>query len=54
MAVLAHEVGHYKETHLSRSCNINFSNWINDILLELCLNNEILIKSLGGTTPAFT
>ena len=54
VAVLAHEVGHYKKKHIFQGLIISiFQIGLMAFLLELCLNNEILIKSLGGTTPAF-
>ena len=54
VAVLAHEVGHYKKKHIFQGLVISiFQIGLMTFLLELCLNNEILIKSLGGTTPAF-
>ena len=54
VAVLAHEVGHYKKKHIFQGLIISiFQIGLMAFLLELCLNNEILIESLGGTTPAF-
>jgi STE24 endopeptidase len=54
VAVLAHEVGHYKKKHIFQGLVISiFQIGLMTFLLELCLNNEILIKSLGGTAPAF-
>ena len=54
VAVLAHEVGHYKKKHIFQGLIISiFQIGLMAFLFELCLNNEILIKSLGGTTPAF-
>ena len=54
VAVLAHEVGHYKKKHIFQGLVISiFQIGLMAFLLELCLNNEILIESLGGTTPAF-
>ncbi len=54
VSVLAHEVGHYKKKHIFQGLIISILQIaLMTFLLELCLNNEILIKSLGGTTPTF-
>ena len=54
VAVLAHEVGHYKKKHIFQGLVISiFQIGLMTFLLELCLDNEIIINSLGGTKPAF-
>ena len=54
VSVLAHEVGHYKKKHICQGLIISILQIaLMTFLLELCLNNEILINALGGTTPTF-
>lgn len=54
VSVLAHEVGHYKKKHIFQGLIISILQIaLMTFLLELCLNNEILINALGGTTPTF-
>ena len=54
VAVLAHEVGHYKKNHIFQGLVLTIIQiGLMTYLLELCLNNSNLINSLGGEITSF-
>ena len=54
VAVLAHEVGHYKKKHIFQSLVLSIiQTGLITYLFELCLSNDSLIYSLGGETITF-
>ena len=54
VAVLAHEVGHYKKNHIFQGLVLTIIQiGLMTYLLELCLNNSDLINSLGGEITSF-
>ena len=54
VAVLAHEVGHYKKRHIFQSLVLSIiQTGLITYLFELCLSNDSLIYSLGGETITF-
>ena len=54
VAVLAHEVGHYKKNHIFQGLILTIIQiGLMTYLLELCLNNSDLINSLGGEITSF-
>ena len=54
VAVLAHEVGHYKKNHIFQGLVLTIIQiGLMTYLLELCLNNSELINSLGGEIISF-
>ena len=54
VAVLAHEVGHYKKNHVFQGLVLTIIQiGLMTYLLELCLNNFQLISSLGGEITSF-
>ena len=54
VAVLAHEVGHYKKNHIFQGLVLTIIQiGLMTYLLELCLNNSELINSLGGEITSF-
>ena len=54
VAVLAHEVGHYKKNHVFQGLVLTIIQiGLMTYLLELCLNNSELINSLGGEITSF-
>ena len=54
VAVLAHEVGHYKKNHIFQGLVLTIIQiGLMTYLLELCLNSSSLINSLGGEITSF-
>ena len=54
VAVLAHEVGHYKKNHIFQGLVLTIIQiGLMTYLLELCLNSSNLINSLGGEITSF-
>jgi len=54
VAVLAHEIGHYKKKHVVYSIiGSSISTGITFYILSLFLDNLLLAKALGGYTPSF-
>jgi len=54
VAVLAHEVGHFKKKHIYQGLILSIIQiGLITFLLELCLNNSELINSLGGKINSF-
>tara|TARA_X000000368_G_scaffold405177_1_gene382029 strand:- start:553 stop:1224 length:672 start_codon:yes stop_codon:yes gene_type:complete len=54
VAVLAHEVGHYKKKHIFQSLILSIIQiGLITYLFELCLSNASLINSLGGEILTF-
>ena len=54
VAVLAHEIGHYKKKHIFQSLILSIIQiGLITYLFELCLSNTLLINSLGGETVTF-
>mgnify|MGYP001492702715 FL=1 len=54
VAVLAHEVGHYKKNHIFQGLVLTIIQiGLMTYLLELCLNSSDLINSLGGEITSF-
>lgn len=54
VAVLAHEIGHYKQKHIMYSIIGSFvTTGITFYILSLLLNNLFLAKALGGTVSSF-
>ena len=54
VAVLAHEVGHYKKKHIIYSMILSLlTTGITFYILSLFLNNLQLAEALGGTIPSF-
>ena len=54
VAVLAHEIGHYKKKHIFQSLILSIiQTGLITYLFELCLSNASLINSLGGETASF-
>ena len=52
VAVLAHEVGHYKKKHCNFFNTYNFTIGVNEFLLEICLS-KWNFKSFGGNEQVF-
>ena len=54
VAVLAHEIGHYKKKHIFQSLILSIIQiGLITYLFELCLSDTSLINSLGGKTVTF-
>ena len=54
VAVLAHEIGHYKKKHVWQSLMMSFlSTGITLYILSFFLDNPLLADALGGTIPSF-
>ena len=54
VAVLAHEVGHYKKKHIVTSLILTILQLgLMSYLLEICLNQNEISEALGGNEPVF-
>ena len=54
VAVLAHEVGHYKKKHICNFFNTyNFTIRVNEFLLEICLSKMKFLKLWVEMSPYF-
>ncbi len=54
VAVLAHEIGHYKKKHTIKSIFISvIQTGITLYILSLFIDNPVLSKALGASTPSF-
>jgi len=54
LAVLAHEIGHYKKKHIPKSLVISIiTTGITLFILSLFLDNPVLAKALGSDLPSF-
>ena len=54
VAVLAHEVGHYKKKHIVTSLLLTILQLgLMSYLLEICLNQNEISEALGGNEPVF-
>ncbi len=54
VAVLAHEIGHYKKKHIWQSLILStLTTGLTLFILSLFLNNIALTEALGGTIPSF-
>ena len=54
VAVLAHEIGHYKHRHTWQMLTASVANTVlTFFLLSLVLESQVLAKAMGGTSPSF-
>ena len=54
VAVLAHEIGHYKHKHTWQMMGVSVMNTVlMFFLLSLVLNSSVLAEAMGGGTPSF-
>lgn len=54
VAVLAHEIGHYKHKHTWQMMGVSVMNTVlMFFLLSLVLDSSVLAEAMGGSTPSF-